>query len=80
VYQTGDIVLISTVDAVYGKVEVPAVVRYYCEHHGSYEVNALVCAGDGCASGASWWTVRPHEIDRYLARAFVQRNDPTKER
>lgn len=74
-YQSNEIVLIDTIDPLYGRVRLPALVRYeHPEHPGYYEVNAVLPCG-GHAVGPRellWWTVRADEIVQSLGLAVVE--------
>ena len=74
-HKTNDLVIIETFDAYLGQVRVPAVVRYYDERCGAYEVNALIPCGEACAqrSDIHWWIVGESEIVACYGQVHTER-------
>lgn len=74
-YQTNEIVIIETTDAQYGRIRMPAIIRFeHPDHPGYYEINAVIPTG-GDAAGPrdmAHWTIREEEIAQSLGIAVVE--------
>lgn len=75
---TNTIVILDTTDIVFGKLRVPAIIRYYDEINDAYEVNVLTPTNGSCAtmSDLHWWTVRRHEIAEVIGMARTAKKNP----
>ncbi len=76
-HQPGTIIIVETTDALYGKVRVPGIVRYYDEEIGAYEVNVFLPTSEGRPAGASdigWWTINEYEISQDVGLASAEKH------
>jgi hypothetical protein len=76
-YTPNTIVIVQTNDALYGRVRVPGIIRYYDEALETYEVNVFLPTAEGRAAGAAdigWWTVTEDEIVRQCELATIERS------
>jgi len=74
-YQTNEIVIIDTSDALYGRIRMPAVIRFEHENHPDiYEINALIPTGADAAGprDMAWWTNREEEIAQSWGMAVIE--------
>lgn len=78
---TDTIVILKTEDSFYGKVEVPAIVKYWDEENEAYEMNVYFPTyGRGAVQKhIGWWVVSPDEIDRVIGTARVENEEKCKE-
>ncbi|HEU4325713.1 MAG TPA: hypothetical protein VFS21_21415 [Roseiflexaceae bacterium] len=77
-YQTNEIVIIDTTDAIYGHIRMPAIIRFeYTDRPGYYEVNAVIPCGMGAADPHDLvrWTLREDEIAQSLGMAVVEHDN-----
>jgi hypothetical protein len=72
-YEPGDIVVVTTTDVEFGKVRVPAVVRFKHDIVNVYEVNAFLDVGPRPGvNKPRWWTVSAAEIECSVGKAYVE--------
>lgn len=68
-YQTNEIVIIETYDAMTGKIRTVGIIRFAYEEYDAYEVNVLPVTGESAARNVMWWTVGEDEIKQSLGLA-----------
>lgn len=74
-YQTGDLVLIKTSDAITGAIETVGIIRYQIEEYDAYEVNVLLPSGEAPADmdHIKWWGLSEREIVAKIGEAKIER-------
>jgi hypothetical protein len=76
IYAAGDIVILETKDAMFGKVTVPAIVRHYDQEEEVYEVNAFIVPDPripATTENCHWWSVSENEIKCKVGENYVER-------
>ena len=74
-YEKGDIIIVNTSDAIYGKVRVPAVVRYYCTFNNIFECYVFLCDGERIPIHGRYthqWPIREDEIECKIGEVTLE--------